>query len=231
MHRTRLSLALAAAAIALVVLPSPSRAGEIPNALIVLEVAPGTPGSDPKAVAPPRLVLLEDGQVFVGGTGRLEAGKLEKPEQQALRRSADVVRKAAGGDGVFAFPGEGTRSVYLRLPEKDKPPITITGDPDAAAPDQAPVAAALAQMLRFDHPSLQPYKPASYALSAREERLSGGCRAWGFAVPLEQAAAAPVVVSGAEADGWPSGAWPASVCAGDKHYVVTLRPLLPGEQP
>ena len=230
MQRRRLSLALAAAAIALVALPSSSRA-EVPNALIVLEVAAGTPGSDPKAAAPPRLVLLKDGQVFVGGTGRLEAGKLDKPAQQALRRSADVVRKAAGRDGVLAFPGEATRTMRLRLPEEDKPEITVTGDPAAAAADQAPVAAALAHLLRFDHESLQPYKPASYALSAREERLTGGCRAWGFAVPLEQAVAAPVMVAGAEADGWPSGAWPASVCAGDKHYVVTLRPLLPGEQP
>ena len=30
---------------------------------------------------------------------------------------------------------------------------------------------------------------------------------------------------------WPTGAAPASVCVGDKTYVVTLRPLLPGETP
>ena len=35
----------------------------------------------------------------------------------------------------------------------------------------------------------------------------------------------------AEAEGWPTGALPASVCAGDKRVSVTLRPLLPDEQP
>ena len=30
---------------------------------------------------------------------------------------------------------------------------------------------------------------------------------------------------------WPTGALPACVCADDRRYAVTLRPLLPGEQP
>ena len=39
------------------------------------------------------------------------------------------------------------------------------------------------------------------------------------------------LVTPAEAAAWPTGAMPASVCSGDRRYVVTLRPLLPGEQP
>ena len=42
---------------------------------------------------------------------------------------------------------------------------------------------------------------------------------------------APIGVPAKQADGWPTGATPASVCSGDKQYVVTLRPLLPGELP
>ena len=40
-----------------------------------------------------------------------------------------------------------------------------------------------------------------------------------------------MAVAAADAIGWPTGALPASVCAGDKRFVVTLRPLLPGERP
>lgn len=207
-----------------------AHAAEVPGAVIVLEGGSGSPGSDPGSVAPPRLLLLEDGQVFVGGTGRLESAKLEKPEQQALRRSADAVRKAAGKGGQLDF-GSGAPVLILRLPEDGGGEIRITGDPAAATVAQQPAAAAVLRLLRFDHPGLRPYTPASYALSAREERLAGGCRPWAFAFPIEQALTVPRVVSAAEAEGWPTGAWPASVCLGDSRYVVTLRPLLPNEQP
>jgi hypothetical protein len=227
--------------------PLLARAAEIPNAVIVLEVPPQAPGSDPKAAAPPRFVLLKDGQVFVGGTGRLAAGKLDKAEQQALRRSVETVRKAAGKSGALAFGNDvGAAAMRLRLPD-DRAEIMISGDPAAVVvasaarraasaavappPVPAPVAAALLQLLRFDHASLQPYRPASYALAAREQRLTGGCRPWSFVFPIQQVVTAPVAISAAEAEGWPTGSWPASVCVGDKRYVVELRPLLPGEQP
>ena len=38
----------------------------------------------------------EDGQVFVGGTERLEAGRLEKGEAQALKKRAEALRKLPG---------------------------------------------------------------------------------------------------------------------------------------
>jgi len=38
-------------------------------------------------------------------------------------------------------------------------------------------------------------------------------------------------VSASEAHDWPTGAAPAAVCDGDRRFVVTLRPLLPGERP
>jgi hypothetical protein len=75
-------------------------------------------------------------------------------------------------------------------------------------------------------------------MTVREARLAGGCRAWTFPFTVAEALSAPRTVSAAEAAGWPAGARPASVCAdgagpsaGAGRYAVTLRPLLPGEQP
>jgi hypothetical protein len=50
-------------------------------------------------------------------------------------------------------------------------------------------------------------------------------------VTLADALAAPNVVPAESVTGWPTGATPAQVCSGDKTYVVTLRPLVPGERP
>jgi hypothetical protein len=208
----------------------PAGAAEIPGAVIVLETAPGTPGSDPSA-APPRFVLLKDGQVFVGGTARLEAGRLEKGEASALEKRADAVRKLPGiSSSAIALGGDAARTTRLRLLDGPVEVVT-TGDPAAAPPALAPLASLLSDLLSFQHPSLRPYAPSSYAMTVREARRVGGCRTWGFAFPIAQALAGPRAVTAAEASGWPTGAVPASVCADDRRYVVTLRPLLPGEQP
>jgi hypothetical protein len=208
----------------------PARASEIPDALVVLEAAPGTPGSDPSS-APPRFVLLRDGQVFVGGTSRMEAGRLEKGEAQALRKRAERAGKMPGLASPVTLGGDDSRTLRLRLLEDDPVEIAATGDPAAAPPPLAPLATLLVDLLAFHHPSLRPYAPASYALAVREGRRPGGCRAWGFAFPIAEALGGQHVVPAADVMGWPTGAVPASVCAGDRHYTVTLRPLLPGEQP
>jgi hypothetical protein len=210
--------------------PSPAPAGEIPGALIVLETAPGTPGSDPSG-APPRFVLLEDGQVYVGGTSQLEAGRLEKAEVQALQKRAEQVRKLPGISSPIRLGGDAARTARLRLLGGKPLEIVATGDPAAAPLSLAPLATLLSDLLRFHHPSLRPYAPASFAMAVREARLAGGCRTWGFAFPPTQALAGRIAVTAAEAEGWPTGAIPASVCADDHRYAVTLRPLLPGEQP
>jgi hypothetical protein len=203
-------------------------AGEIPGAALVLLSAPGTPGGDPSS-APPRFVLLEDGQVFVGGSSRLEAGRLEKGEAQALLKRAEALRRAPGVGPAVSLGGEPDRDFRLRLRGRNPLEIRATGDPAAAPP--APLATLIAELAAFHHPSLRPYAPSAYAMTVREARLVGGCRGWTFAFPLAEPLAAPRVVPSAEAEGWPTGAWPASVCAGDKRYAVTLRPLLPGEPP
>jgi len=204
-------------------------AAEVPGAAIVLEADPGSPGSDPSG-APPRFVLMKDGQVFVGGTERLEAGRLDGAESSALLKRADAVRRLRLSSPV-SLGGDDSRTARLRLLEGKPLEIVAKGDPAQASPALAPLASLLTDLLRYDHPSLRPYSPTSYAMVAREARLVGGCRAWRFGFPITEAVSAPRTVTAEEVTGWPTGARPASVCVDGSRYVVTLRPLLPGERP
>lgn len=211
---------------------------DVPGAMLVLEASPGGAGRD-AASAPPRFVLLEDGQVFVGGTERLEAGRLEKGEAQALKKRAEALRKLPGLGERVVLGGDPALTMRLRFVDGKPFEVVVAGDPAQTPPHLAPLATLLADLLRFNHPTLRPYAPPGYAMVVREGRLVGGCRPWGFTFPIAAALSAPRLVSPAEAVGWPTGAVPASVCASDtdpsdpagKRYVVTLRPLLPGEQP
>jgi hypothetical protein len=80
---------------------------------------------------------------------------------------------------------------------------------------------------------LKPYVPTAYSMSAREGALPGGCRRWRGEEPVSRAVFAPRTVPAKEIREreWPTGAVAASVCERDKRYVVTFRPLLPGETP
>lgn len=220
----------AALGLALVVAAASTRGAEIQDAVLVLETSPGTPGAQATG-APVRFALLKDGRVFVGGTSSIEAGQLEKREAKALRRRAEDLTRLSGFSEALSLGGGSARSVRLRLLEGRRFDTTVTGDVDDARGALAPVAALLSDLMRFDHPSLRPFAPARYALGVREATLSGGCRSWTFSVPLADALIGPNTVPASEAEGWPTGALPASVCVGDRRYVVSLRPLLPGEQP
>ena len=205
-------------------------AGQIPNAVVVLEVFGRVHPDDVPESAPPRFVLLEDGQVFAGGSRRLAAGRLSPAEAKALDRRLAEVRKLPGLSGTVRFGGgEGRQRLLLR---RGRPlDMTVLGDPGQAAPALRPLAALLEDLSRFDHPSLRPYAPASYAVSAREATLPGGCRSWPFPESPAESVFAPRTLPGDSLRDWPSGASPAVVCAGDKSYIVTFRPLLPGERP
>jgi hypothetical protein len=214
----------------LILLAPGLRAAEIPEAEVVLDViAPSPPGQIPSA-APPRFVLLKDRQVFVGGTARLFSGRLEKDEVKEIEKRLSKVRKLPGiGSMVVLSPG-GAR--YRLLVREGRPlEILATGDPVSAPPALRPLATLLHDLAAFDHPSLRPWEPTAFALSAREATLGGGCRTWTLPVSIPEAVSAPRALPAAVAADWPTGAIAASVCAGDKTYAVTLRPLLPGEKP
>jgi hypothetical protein len=205
-------------------------AADIPDAVVVLEApAAGLPGQVNEG-APPRFVLMDDGQVFVGGTSRLAAGRLSAAEKKDLERRVADVRKLPGLTGAVTLgPGNERRRLFLR---KGRPiDAVLTGDPAGAASSLKPLAAFVEMLAGFQHPSLKPYEPSSYAMSAKEGRLPGGCRIWNRPEPLETAVFAPRLIPAAGFGDWPTGAIAASVCLGDKRYVVTFRPLLPGERP
>ncbi|HXB57059.1 MAG TPA: hypothetical protein VN461_20010 [Vicinamibacteria bacterium] len=217
--------------VALLALVPAARAGDVPGAVIVLDAVGPSPGGPGTAANSPRFVLLEDGQVFVGGTQRLATGRLERDEVKELEKRIARVRKIPGLGSQVSFGAAASPRYHLRLGKGQPLDILATGDPASAPAGLRPLASLVQDLAAFAHESLRSYEPAAYALSAREGALIGGCRSWGFAVPLAEALAGPRSVSAAAVADWPTGGAPASVCAGDKRYVVTLRPLLPGEKP
>jgi hypothetical protein len=210
--------------------PVPAGAGEIPNAVVVLEMFGRARPDEVPESAPARFVLFEDGQVFVGGTRRLAAGRLSSVEAKALERRIAEVRKLPGLAGTVQLGG-GERRQRLFLRRGRPLDMNVIGDPAQVVPALRPLAALIDDLARFDHPSLRPYTPGSYAVSAREGTLAGGCRSWPFPESPAESVFAPRTLSGESVHDWPTGITPASVCAGGKTYVVIFRPLLPGERP
>jgi hypothetical protein len=219
----RLSLGLAL----LAGLPCSARAGDIPQAQLILEVTPpGRPGRYPDA-APPRFVLLDGGRFFVGGSTEIAEGEFDAQEWKEFRKRLERIRKLYASSASFTF-GAGAARYRLVLRHKAAVEIVATGDP---ASSREPVAVLIAELAAFDHPSLRFVAPEAYLLVAREGSLPGGCRPWAFPVTPADASAGVRSIPAAAARDWPTGADAASVCAGDKRYIVTLRPLLPGERP
>lgn len=217
-------------ALAVALLAAPAPAADVPEAVITLEAMGAVPQEQVGAAMPVRFALLPDGQAFVGGTSRLLSVRLSKEEAADLERRAAAIRKLPGLGSTVSF-GPGPTGFRLSL-RKGKPlDVLVQGDPTSAPPALQPLGRLIGDLLRFDHASLLPYDPVSYALEVREGRLAGGCRSWTLPVPLAEALAGPRVVPAAAVEGWPTGATPASVCSRDKAYVVTLRPLVPGERP
>ena len=222
----------AALALVLPALLSPALAPAADDGpVIVLEVASRVgPEEEPEA-APLRFALFEDGQVYVGGTRELLAGRLEKPEIKGIESQLERIRKLPGLGAAVAF-GPGPRRARLRVRKGRPLEIVATGDPAAAPASLRPLAALVETLGSFSHPSLRPFRPAALLARAREGRLDGGCRAWDDRLPpLPELASAPRAVPTELVSGWPTGAIPASVCAGAKTWVVTFRPLVPGERP
>jgi hypothetical protein len=199
------------------------------DAIVSLRVsAPPAHGEVPDAM-PLRFVLLDGGQVFVGGTSELASARLEKKELKDLEKQIERVRKLPGLTGPQKF-GPGDRSFLLTFRKQGE--VLVQGEPAQAPASLRPLAALVDTLLSFDHPGLRTYRPDLYFLSAHEAALPGGCREWQLPVALPEVLRQPRAISASAAtSGWPTGGTPASVCAADKRYAVTLRPLVPGETP
>jgi hypothetical protein len=207
-----------------------SAAAEIPNAAVVLEVlVPVVPGDVPPA-APPRFVLMEDGTVYAGGTRDVRVGKLEPQELKDLERRISEVRKLPLTGVMTIGPGNERRRLFLK---KGRPlDMLLNGDPADPPASVRALAALVTDLARFQHASLRPYEPTSFAMSAKEGALAGGCRPWTLPEPLAESVFAPRIVPAKGHGDWPTGSVPASVCLeNDKRYIVTFRPLLPNERP
>jgi len=204
----------------------PAAAAAPSGTVVALWVArPATHGEIPSAM-PARFVMLEDGRVFVGGTSTVASARLPKKDLKVIEKLASRVRKLPGLAGPLTLgPGEQQFRVFLRK----GPEILAKGAPAQAPPAMRPLAQLLEALEGFTHPDLRPFSPDSFALALHEQPLEGGCREWALPVSPAQLRKGPVVVPAAAASGWPTGGYPASVCDGDRHYTVTLRPLLPGE--
>ena len=225
------SRAILGTILALAVVAADGRAADAPETVLVLEVTtPPALGTVP-AAAPRRFVLLGDGQVFVGGTSRLAAGRLGKDEVKALEDRVALVRKLPGLGSSISFGDPASTRFRLRVGKGKPLDLLMTGDPARAPATLAPLVSVVQDLAAFSHPTLRPYDPAQYALSAQEGTLTGGCRPWTLPVSPGDAVAGGRSIDAQAAIGWPTGATPAAVCAGEKRYVVALRPLLPGEKP
>ena len=223
------AVALAGALLALPV-AAPVLAGEIDDAYLLLEVRTAVrQGWVPEAV-PPRLVVLEDGRVFVGGTRSIAAGQLDKKEFKRLRKRVKKLQQRRDLGTSVSFGGA-TPRYRLRLFKGQRLDLVATGDPRQAPAALADVGRLMADLEAFNHPSLRPVRPDGYLVLAREEKLPGGCRGWNLGVALADVLAGPRRVPTEQVVGWPTGAVSSSVCAGKRLVSVNFRPLLPGERP
>jgi hypothetical protein len=203
---------------------------EIPNAMVVLEVLVPAVPSDVPAAAPPRFVLMEDGTVYAGGTRDVMLGKLEPTELKDLERRIAEVRKLPLTGVMTVGPGNERRRLFLK---KGRPlDMLLSGDPADPPASVRALGVLVSDLARFQHASLRPYEPTSFAMSAKEGALAGGCRPWTLPERLAESVFAPRIVPANGHGDWPTGSVPASVCLeNDKRYVVTFRPLLPNERP
>jgi hypothetical protein len=182
---------------------------------------------------PPRLVILTDGSVFVGGRRELLRGTLDKVEMQSLSTRLDVALKSlrrpppqtlvvGEGPALFRF------SVLLGSPVQ----LVIMGDlPARGTAALSPMPDFIRRLAGFRHPSLRPFDPEQFAMIVRERTLTGGCRAAPRGFPaLSQSTSVERVVPEILTRGFPTGADMAQVCEGSKRYTVVFRPLVPGDR-
>jgi hypothetical protein len=184
------------------------------------------PGHIPEA-APFRFVLLDKGRVFLGGTTQLATAELPSADRKDLEKLiTKVAKRTNSAERVRLGPGETQYRLYFG---KRDVGVTAMGDPALAPKEHRELATLIQELLAFDHYSLRPYDAQKLLLQVRVGELAGGCRRWEFDIDLAAASRHPVEIPARIAGAWPTGAVAASVCHAGERYIVTMRPLVPGE--
>jgi len=217
---------LLAPAVLALALPATLRAGE-PKVELMLERSLPLAAGQVAEAAPPTFVLLEDGTLYLGGSSEILEGRLEGRDLKDLRKLVNRLEKKMSGLGSEVAFGSGAGRSRLTL--KKGRQIVAIGDPERAPEALRPLASLVETLSWFDCPSCRLYAPERYRLLVKRGQLIGGCRPWTFPLSPVDALVTARVIRASEAAGWPTGIDPASVCVGDKTYVVALRPLLPWE--
>src|SRR5262245_3614311 len=89
-------------------LAAPALAAAAETVISLTTTGAAGPGEIPEGV-PTRFVLLDDGQVFVGGTSEVASGRLEKKETKEIEKLVERVKKMPGiGAPQTLGPGERT---------------------------------------------------------------------------------------------------------------------------
>jgi hypothetical protein len=214
-------------AVALLALaPAAAHAADAGAIVLIEDRTPGREGLTPEG-APPRFALMPDGQVYVGGTSVVLTAKLPSDEARAIEKRVEAVRRLPGLAGSVTL-GDGPQRFRVVLRKGRPIEMSVSGDPATASAALQPLAALIRDLSAYHHPSLRPYAPKEYMMSAHKGTLPGGCRANTLPASPKDAVFAPRRVSARVHTGWPTGAIPASVCVDDDRYVVTLKPIIPG---
>lgn len=183
---------------------------------------------------PSRFILMTDGSVYVGGRREYLRGFLDRAEMQDVSTRLDLALKALGKAGVppSITLGEGPAVFRLSSLLGVQFHTYVMGNLDAPllAPFQALLVDFVRRLAAFRHPSLRPFDPAQFAMSAREKTLPGGCRDRLLLPPLASLPADELVVGESLTHGFPTGPEMAQVCEGTKRFAVVFRPLVPGER-
>ena len=188
---------------------------------------PPGPGRYPEG-APPRFVLLEKGQFFVGGQRQVAGGswtaRSSRRSRRAWRGSGGCRASARRSRSARAAAATGC-SCSASIRWRSRRPAIPRGRARAPA---ARVAAAGPRRLRSSLAALPAARlvPAGRAGRSPARRLPPV----ELRLPARGGRQRPRGPRRAGRD-WPHGVDAASICAGQQRYVVTLRPLLPGERP
>lgn len=202
-------------------------AGEVPEAIVTLEVIEPAVSWRVAEAAPLRFALLERGRVYVGSSTQLAVGVLDGSERKELEKRAERVAKQKDLPGEVRL-GPGDTRYRLHFPRRGVLVMAV-GAPEAAPGELRRLGMLVEELRDFDHHTLVPWAPLEYLLSVARRSLPGGCRTWRLDLDPEALLRRSMAIPAAAAPGWTTGAVPTAACHQGQRFAVTLRPLVPGE--